>query len=221
MFSDIIAIEIKYNYKKGCYEHEITGMRGYNMRILGMETYDFALWFFVFSFFGYILECIVVTLENRKLVVNRGFCHLPFCIIYGFGAVGAYLLLKPISDNLALLFLTSSALATTMEFVTGHAMIHLFGSFWWDYSKKSYNYKGMVCLESSIGWGILGIVFFYFLDGFMWSIIESIPKAPGKYLAVLLFIGYFIDFCYCLIKRIRNPEQNEEEMIGRRWVGRR
>ena len=89
-------------------------------------------------------------------------------------------------------------------------MIRLFGSFWWDYSKKKYNYKGIICLESSVGWGFLGIFFFCFLNGFMQSIVARIPVQPGKYMAVLLILGYGIDFLYCFIQRLRHPDKIEE-----------
>ncbi len=187
------------------------------MEVFGMELHYFTLWFFCFSLFGYILECIVLTIEQKRLVLNRGFTHGPFCIIYGFGAVGGYLFLKPICHNLALLFVCSSLLATTMELVTSWMMIRLFGSFWWDYSKKPFNYKGRICLESSIGWGFLGIVFFYFLDSFMKMVVDWIPRDLGRPLALLLFVGYAIDFIFCMVKRRRNP-QEEEPVVGRMRV---
>lgn len=188
------------------------------MRIFGMELYYFALWFFAFSLFGYILECIVLTIEQKRLILNRGFTHGPFCIIYGFGAVGGYLLLKPICHNLFLLFVCSSLLATTMELITSWAMIRLFGSFWWDYSKKPFNYKGRICLESSIGWGFLGIIFFYFLDAFMKMLVNLVPVGAGHFLAILLFVGYTLDFIYCMIQRRRNPEEMEKNVVGRMKV---
>ena len=186
-----------------------------NMKIFDMNIFVFINWFFLLSFFGYVLECIVFTIEHKQLVMNRGFVHGPFCIIYGFGAVGAYLMLKPVSHNLILLYLCSSALATTMEIVTAKAMIRLFGSFWWDYSKKPFNYKGIICLESSIGWGFLGIVFFYFLDGFMKQQVYRIPFSYGKILAIVLVIGYICDFAFCVYKRLRYPNDDDDETIGR------
>ena len=180
------------------------------MQTLGMEIHNFALWFFIFSFFGYILECVVLSIENHKLIYNRGFCHLPFCIIYGIGGVGAFLVLSPLKHNLPLLFIASSVSATVLELITARIMIRLFGSFWWDYSKKKYNYKGIICLESSVGWGFLGIFFFCFLNGFMQSIVARIPVQPGKYMAVLLILGYGIDFLYCFIQRLRHPDKIEE-----------
>ncbi len=189
--------------------------REIKMKIFGMELYYFTLWFFAFSLFGYILECIVLTIEQKRLILNRGFTHGPFCIIYGFGAVGGYLLLKPICHNLVLLFICSSLLATVMELITSWAMIRLFGSFWWDYSQKAFNYKGRICLETSIGWGFLGIIFFYFLDAFMKMIVNLVPAGPGHFLAVFLFAGYVLDFMYCMIRRRRNPDELEENAVGR------
>ena len=118
-----------------------------------MDIYHMINWFFALSFFGYLLECIVLTYEYKTPVVNRGFVHGPFCIIYGFGALGACILLGPIASSPVKLYLASSAMATVMELVTACLMIHFFGSFWWDYSHKLFNYKGIICLESSIGWG--------------------------------------------------------------------
>ena len=60
----------------------------------------------------------------------------------GFGALGASILLKPVSDSYVELYLASMIMATLMELFTASVMIHLFGSFWWDYSEKPFNYKG-------------------------------------------------------------------------------
>lgn len=187
--------------------------------ILGMDFFYFLNWFFAFSIFGYILECVVLTIENRRLVLDRGFVHGPFCIIYSFGALGGYLFLKPISGNLVLLYFASMALATTMELVTAHVMIRLFGSFWWDYSKKKFNYKGMICLESSIGWGFLGIFFFYALDKFVHGVVRLIPPGFGAVLGVGLLVYYVIDFSVSMYQNRKNrDEEGTEERIGRMRV---
>ncbi len=64
-----------------------------------MSICNYINWFFLYSFLGYLLECIVLTVEYKRPVVDRGFGHGPFCVIYGFGAVGACLLLSPLSDQ--------------------------------------------------------------------------------------------------------------------------
>lgn len=179
-----------------------------------MNIYSMINWFFGFSMFGYLLECIVLSLENRKLVLDRGFVHGPFCIIYGAGAAAACLFLAPYSDSVIKLYVLSSLMATAMELVTAHAMIHLFGSFWWDYSRKPFNYRGIICLESSIGWGFLGIIFFRFLNTFMAALVDMIPVQFEKSIAVLLVLYYSADFLYCLYDRMKNPP-SDEQLIGR------
>ena len=68
----------------------------------GAYTYaDAVNAFFLYSFFGWIMECIVIRRE-KGYWENRGFVHLPLCIIYGFGAMLGYAALRPLADNLLL-----------------------------------------------------------------------------------------------------------------------
>lgn len=180
-----------------------------------MTIYHMVIWFFVLSFLGYLLECTVLSYENRTAVLNRGFIHGPFCIIYGFGGLGAYGILSPIADEPIRLFVASMMMATTMELVTAKMMIRLFGSFWWDYSQKPFNYKGIICLESSLAWGFLGIFFFRFLDGFVHSLVYLIPKGMEKWLAVGLILYYMTDFSYTLWMEMTSEEEEEGSMVGR------
>ena len=92
-----------------------------------MNVYDFINWFFMYSFLGYLLECIVLSAEYKRPVVDRGFGHGPFCVIYGFGALGACMLLRPVSGSPMELYTASMAMATTMELVTANIMVRLFG----------------------------------------------------------------------------------------------
>lgn len=189
-----------------------------DIQVLGMNLHYFIILFFTFSLFGYLLECLVLSIDNRKVILNRGFTHTPFCVIYGFGALGAYLFLEPFKENLILLYIFSLILATSMELVTAKIMFHFFDSLWWDYSMKKFNYKGVICLESSIGWGFLGIFFFYFLDNAMRFIVDAIPFYALHSIALFLIVFYFIDFLFCVYTRLHNAgnctETNEKE-IGR------
>ena len=179
-----------------------------------MNIYSFINWFFLYSFLGYLLECVVLSVEYKRPVVDRGFGHGPFCIIYGFGALGACMLLKPVSGRPVELYTASMAMATTMELVTANIMVRLFGAFWCDYSHKAFNYSGMVGLESSLAWGLLGLFFFYFLDHWVRSLVFSIPGNLGSMLAVGLTVFYLVDFIHCLRLRMGGMEE-EERAIGR------
>ena len=132
----------------------------FDVQILGMDMYRILHTFVLFSFLGYLMECVVLSIEKKRLVLDRGFMKGPFCIIYGFGALIIPALLRPFSHNLFLLFAAGMLLATVLEYLTGIAMMRLFGSLWWDYSHKPFNYKGILCLESSVGWGVLAVLYF-------------------------------------------------------------
>lgn len=118
--------------------------------------------FFLYSFLGWVMECIVIRREKGRWE-NRGFAHLPFCIIYGFGAMLGFALLRPFSGNYVLLYLVGAVLATLFEYLTARLMLRLFGTFWWDYTNKPFNYKGILCLESTLGWGFIALLLFAFL----------------------------------------------------------
>ena len=181
--------------------------------------YHMINWFFLCSFLGYLLECVVLSWEYKRPVLDRGFGHGPFCIIYGFGAMGANLFLGPISDQPLLLYISSMSMATCMELVTAGVMIRLFGSFWWDYSKKKFNYKGIICLESSLGWGLLGIVFFRLLNVWVQGAVSRIPAGIGKYVALSLLMFYAADFLYSFhLERREKDGAGDEPVIGRMRV---
>ena len=182
-----------------------------------MTIYHTINWFFAFSFLGYLLECTVLTYENKKPVLNRGFGHGPFCIIYGFGALGATLVLQPVADKTVVLYMASMIMATSMELVTAHMMIKLFGAFWWDYSQKPFNYRGIICLESSLAWGFLGIFFFRFLNGFVNRLVGSVPDGLERFLALGLLTFYAADFAYTMRYQLKAAEEEEDgvSVVGR------
>ena len=132
--------------------------------IMGFELYYLVGAFVIYSMLGWLVESIYMSFCNKK-ITNRGFAKGPFCPIYGFGAVLGYLILSPLRDNVVQLYLAGAFLATAFEYLVGIAMIHFLGELWWDYNKKPFNYKGIICLESTRAWGFyaVGIVCFLHL----------------------------------------------------------
>ncbi len=151
--------------------------------------------FFTYSFLGYIIECIVLSVGTRSLVLNRGFTGtLPLCIIYGFGAMIGFMVLSPFRHNLLLLFVVGAVFATTLEYMAAKIQIRLFGAHWWDYSKKPFNYKGILCLESTICWGFGAILVVHVLHRAVMAIVSHIPYQIATVLAVALVTLYVADF---------------------------
>lgn len=122
--------------------------------ILGADVWHLVAAFCIYSVLGWLVESIYMSICNHRLT-NRGFAKGPFCPIYGFGALVGYFLLRPFAGNPVLLYLTGAFIATVFEYLVGRAMLRIFGEVWWDYREKPFNYQGIVCLESTIAWGIL------------------------------------------------------------------
>ena len=156
----------------------------WNRMILGFDSYHVILWFLLYSILGWIVESIYMSICNRKLT-NRGFAKGPFCPIYGVGALTVYFVLRPYSSNGFLLFLLGSLLATALELLTGIIMKRIFGEIWWDYHEKPFNYKGILCLESSIAWGFYTLFLFLFLQRFVEGVVAPPSPLHRELVAVL------------------------------------
>lgn len=180
----------------------------YNKSILGFDGYEFVLWFILYSILGWLVESIYMSICNKKLT-NRGFVKGPFCPIYGFGALGVYYMLRPYSGNMVALFFLGTIVATSLEMITAVAMKKLFGEIWWDYHDKPFNFRGIICLESSIAWGFYTIFLFMFLQKFVMGLVNMIPVPLGRMAGNFALILYGIDFLYH-IYRIKKTDPQEE-----------
>ena len=175
---------------------QLMGHLSARLGILAAPGY-FILLFFVYSFLGNIMECVVLSVEQRRLVTNRGFVrHLPFCVIYGFGALIGVVLLAPLRDTWVLLFTVGAMCATLFEYTVAKLQIRLFGSFWWDYSHKPFNYKGILCLESTLGWGVVALVIIKALHPFLAALVSVMRPTPALVVGLLLLLAYSTDFVH-------------------------
>ena len=163
-----------------------------------MNFYSYLLYFLAFGFLGWIAEIIYAACIQKKFV-NRGFLNGPFCPIYGFAVVIVAFLLRNISDNILLLFIGSTLLATALEFVTGFVLERFFHTKWWDYSKTKFNLFGYVCLSFSLVWG-LGCTFVVkivlpVLDTILSYIPENISMIVAFSTIAVLLVDFIITVC--------------------------
>ncbi len=163
------------------------------MQYHGLSMAQTIVWFFIYAFIGWVMECIVIRRE-KGIWENRGFAKLPFCIIYPFGAIAVYELLSPIADNIVALYISGAIIATTIEYITAKVMLMLFGEFWWDYKNKFMNYQGIICLESTVGWGLLTVFFFKFMNRYVTIGVSRIPGRIANTIAITLLVAYILDF---------------------------
>ena len=163
--------------------------------LLGISFYHIVQWFVMYSFFGWVSESIYMSICNRKLT-NRGFMFGPFCPIYGVGALCIYFILRPFSGNVIALYIAGALLATAFEYVVARLMQFVFGDVWWDYNDKPFNYKGVLCLESSIAWGLYTVLMFKFLHEIVNDIISRYSYQRGIMLGTAVIIIMAIDMTF-------------------------
>ncbi|MDE5907916.1 MAG: hypothetical protein K2H52_04110 [Lachnospiraceae bacterium] len=161
-----------------------------------MYHYSAIQWLFFFyfyCFFGWIFESTFVSVKSKKFV-NRGFMRGPFLPIYGSGAIMMLVVSMPFQDNIFLTYVAGCIGATALELVTGVAMEALFKVRYWDYSNQRFNFKGHICLSSTIAWGFLTILMTEFLHRGVEKVIFMIPYTVVVFVTVALTVYIIIDF---------------------------
>ena len=103
------------------------------------------LFFIIYSFLGWIIEVILCSIIEKK-IVDRGFLIGPICPIYGCGAVIITLALSSYKDDWIVVFCMAVILAGALEYFTSYAMEKIFHARWWDYSNNKFNINGRICL---------------------------------------------------------------------------
>lgn len=158
--------------------------------------YKICYWFFffmIYSFIGYLTEITSCSINNKKLIVNRGFCLGPYLPIYGFSSVIMNIFLAKYSKDIITLFVMSAFVCTLMEYMTSLILEKIFHARWWDYTEKKFNLSGRVCLENSCLFGLGGVFIVSILHPFLDGLISMIPHNVLIILSIVLFVIFMID----------------------------
>ena len=142
------------------------------------------LLFLCYSFLGWACETVYCSIGKRKFV-NRGFLNGPLCPVYGFGALAVLYFLRPVSDNIPLLFVSGMLLTSVIEYITGYLLEKLFATKWWDYSSRRFNIHGRVCLRNSLMFGALSVVAVRVIDPVIRGGIYALPATVCAVLSIV------------------------------------
>lgn len=181
----------------------------------GYDLYHFVACFFLFSIIGWMVESAYMSLCNRKLT-NRGFMTGPFCPIYGFGATLGYIFLHPFAHNIIALYIVGALLATLFEYLVAKLMMKLFGEVWWDYKDKFCNYKGVICLESTLAWGLYAVIIISFLFEKVIGFVDRYPRAWVLKTIALVLAMAVIDFGYHFAMSVKIKEETREGLYEKK-----
>ena len=184
--------------------------------LFGTDVYHLVTAFVFYSIAGWLVESIYMSICNKKLT-NRGFAKGPFCPIYGFGAVIGNLLLSPLRYHKVILYFTGAIIATVFEFLVGMLMIRLFGELWWDYNEKPFNYKGIICLESTVAWGFYAIGIVCFLNDYVYAVIDSLNMHVTVRVVTLILTIATIDYIIQLLKAFKVDFSKQKDAVMERY----
>lgn len=150
------------------------------------------LQFLAYSFLGWTCETIYCSIGQRKFV-NRGFLNGPLCPVYGFGAMAVLVFLRPIQNNIPMLFLCGMLVTSVIEYITGYLLEKLFATKWWDYSTYRFNIHGRVCLRNSLMFGALSVVAARVVDPVVRGAIYSLPFWASVSMSAVLLVILLVD----------------------------
>lgn len=177
--------------------------------------YNLEIYFMMFIFYsvaGWLMEVTLGLIEKHKFV-NRGFLIGPYCPIYGVGVVSVSLLLSKISNNIVLLFLLSTLICGTLEYLTSYLMEKIFKARWWDYTRRKFNINGRICLETLIPFGIISVLVICFVNPWLLNILHQIPNNTLNILVIILMLIYLVDtfISFTIIVRFKNLSKKEKD----------
>jgi len=163
--------------------------------LFGFNVYYLIFYFIIFSFLGWVMETVRVSIRNKKYI-NRGFVTGPVCPIYGIGMIIIIIFLTDFKNNYIILIISGSILATILEYITSVLLELIFHAKWWDYSYRKYNINGRVSIDISCAWGILSFIMIEYIVPFIDIFIYNIPIKIGIYFIYLFFVLFFIDLLF-------------------------
>lgn len=166
-----------------------------NFEIAGMTLYYFSFYFIIFSFAGWLMETVRVSLRNKSFI-NRGFINGPFCPIYGVGMNLIIIFLSEYKKNYILLVVMGMLLASVLEYITSFLLEKLFNDSWWDYSYRKFNINGRISLDISVAWGILSFIMIEFVVPVLDYLISKINLFFGCSFLFIFYVYFIADLTY-------------------------
>lgn len=183
----------------------------WSLNMFGTDFYHLCSSFVIYSILGWFVESVYMSFCNKKLT-NRGLAKGPICPIYGVGATFGSLLMKPFAGSFFLVYVIGAVVATVFEYIVGVLMIKLLGSLWWNYDEKPYNYKGIICLESTLAWGFYAIGVVEYLNGFIYNFVEKINKDYMIVFIDVVFVVAVIDYTFRVISILKGHSSGEKKV---------
>jgi uncharacterized membrane protein len=162
--------------------------------------------FFLFAFFGWIVDSLYTSLDKRRVFISGYFRGVPLCPIYGFGGILLFNSFTIMSDSPTweiILFTTLQII--TLEYAGGLLSERYLGERLWDYTKEPFNLHGYISVWHSFLW-LLAVSFIYFNFDEKISQLHNHINSFTKIDRNLDMLFLFLSICLFLYATIKNKK---------------
>ena len=163
-----------------------------------MYTYNLFQWillFYIYCFLGWCVESTIVSTRERRFI-NRGFLKGPMLPIYGTGTILILFVSLPLKEYPILVYIAGLISTTILEYFTGWLMETIFKIKYWDYTDDKFNYKGRICLVSSLFWGVLTLFAVYVIHNPISNFVTNLSDITTITISVIASILFVSDVIY-------------------------
>ena len=124
-------------------------------------SYAICFWLFMIAnLAGVLIEGLFYLIAFGKWETHVVTVWGPFCLLYGFGTVGFYLMAAALQGRGVVLELLGYALVGDgLELIGGLLLEFGLGMRAWDYTGYFLNFRGHICLTMTIVWALVGFAF--------------------------------------------------------------
>ncbi len=151
------------------------------------------LLFMMYSILGLLIEIPVIFIDEKKLILNRGFLIGPYLPIFGAGSIAMVLLLYEVT-NYFNIFILSVLICGTIEYIVSYVMEKMFSIRWWDYTHNKYHLNGRIELTRLILFGFGGIINVKILYPTFTTILNKLSSEWIINIGFVIFVIFIIDY---------------------------
>jgi len=168
--------------------------------LLGYPVTQLILYFFFYSFLGWVMETCYCSFLEKKYVA-RGFLYGPICPIYGVGVLLMVLFFKPLAGNVVLFYVTAVVVMSAWEYLVSWLLEITTHARYWDYSHFKINLNGRICLPISLTWGVLSYVIIFLVHPRTEALFLRLPLWASHVLCGIL-LGILISDATLTIRQL-------------------
>ena len=151
------------------------------------------LLFLIFSFGGWIVEEVYVSIIEKK-IVKRGFLIAPLCPIYGLGGIFITICLTWCKEWPVAVFFLAILVSGIVEYIASFVLEKAFNARWWDYSDHKFNINGRVSINTLIPFGLFGLGVIYLINPFLFNnLLDPMPELARHLTAAILALIFIVD----------------------------